>query len=100
MHLCQIWCVGSGADNQTRYYINKTVDGNTLSTVLKGLMPVLYQVEVAAVTRAGVGTHSQPVSILISECTDTGIILRQAPFISLDQGWAIVLPDGPGFRSW
>lgn len=69
IYLCQIWCVGSGADNQTRYHINKTVDGNTLSTVLKGLMPVLYQVEVAAVTRAGVGTRSQPVSILISECT-------------------------------
>ncbi|CAK6968429.1 roundabout homolog 3 [Scomber scombrus] len=62
----RVWCVGSGGgDNQTRYYINKTVDGNTLSTVLKGLMPgVLYQVEVAAVTGAGVGTRSQPVSVL------------------------------------
>ncbi|XP_029704682.1 roundabout homolog 3 isoform X6 [Takifugu rubripes] len=61
----RIWCAWSGADNQTRNYLNKTVDGNTLSTVLQGLMPVLYQVEVAAVTRAGVGTRSQPVSILI-----------------------------------
>ncbi|XP_041658063.1 roundabout homolog 3 isoform X1 [Cheilinus undulatus] len=62
----RVWCVGSaGGDNQTRYYINKTVDGVTLSTVLKGLMPgVLYQVEVAAVTSAGVGTRSQPVSVL------------------------------------
>ncbi|XP_042287718.1 roundabout homolog 3 isoform X2 [Thunnus maccoyii] len=61
----RVWCVGSGGDNQTRYYINKTVDGNTLSTVLKGLMPgVLYQVEVAAVTSAGIGTRSQPVSVL------------------------------------
>ncbi|XP_071317062.1 roundabout homolog 3 isoform X1 [Trachinotus anak] len=61
----KVWCVGSGGDNQTRYYINRTVDGNTLSTVLKGLMPgVLYQVEVAAVTSAGVGTRSQPVSVL------------------------------------
>ncbi|XP_042371282.1 roundabout homolog 2-like, partial [Plectropomus leopardus] len=62
-----VWCVGSGGgDNQTRYYINKTVDGNTLSTALKGLMAgVLYQVEVAAVTSAGVGTRSQPVSVLI-----------------------------------
>ncbi|GLD52218.1 roundabout homolog 3 [Lates japonicus] len=66
----KVWCVGSGGDNQTRYYINKTVDGNTLSTVLKGLMPgILYQVEVAAVTSAGVGTRSQPVSVLISEST-------------------------------
>ncbi|XP_047463148.1 roundabout homolog 3 isoform X2 [Mugil cephalus] len=62
----RVWCVGSGGDNQTRYYINKTVDGNTLSTVLKGLIPgTLYRVEVAAVTSAGVGTRSQPVSILI-----------------------------------
>lgn len=66
----QVWCTGSGGDNQTRYYINRTVDGNTLSTVLKGLMPgVLYQVEVAAVTSAGVGTRSQPVSVLFSEST-------------------------------
>uniref|UniRef100_A0A8C7Y1M7 Roundabout, axon guidance receptor, homolog 3 (Drosophila) n=1 Tax=Oryzias sinensis TaxID=183150 RepID=A0A8C7Y1M7_9TELE len=52
--------------NQTRYYVNKTVDGNILSTVLRGLLPaVLYQVEVAAVTSAGVGTRSQPVSVVI-----------------------------------
>uniref|UniRef100_A0A7N6A2Q1 Roundabout, axon guidance receptor, homolog 3 (Drosophila) n=1 Tax=Anabas testudineus TaxID=64144 RepID=A0A7N6A2Q1_ANATE len=57
----RVWCVGSSGDNHTRYHINKTVDGNTLSTVLKGLMPsVLYQVEVAAVTSAGVGARSQP----------------------------------------
>ncbi|XP_031727452.1 roundabout homolog 3 [Anarrhichthys ocellatus] len=63
----RVWCVGSsGGDNQTRYFINRTVDGNTLSTALKGLMPgVLYQVEVAAVTGAGIGTRSQPVSVLI-----------------------------------
>lgn len=68
----QVWCVGSGGDNQTRYHINKTVDGNTLSTVVKGLMPsVLYQVEVAAVTSAGVGARSQPVSVLISKSTVT-----------------------------
>ncbi|XP_037835047.1 roundabout homolog 3 isoform X2 [Kryptolebias marmoratus] len=62
----KVWCVGSGSDNQTRYYINRTVDGNALSTVLQGLTPgVLYQVEVAAVTSAGVGMHSQSVSVLI-----------------------------------
>ncbi|KAK7925475.1 hypothetical protein WMY93_007785 [Mugilogobius chulae] len=60
-----VWCVGSGSDNLTRYHINRTVDGNTLSVLLKGLVPgVLYQVEVAAVTSAGVGTRSQPVSVL------------------------------------
>lgn len=64
----QVWCVSSGNNNQTRYYINKTVEGHTLSTAVKGLMPgVLYQVEVAAVTVAGVGIRSQPLPILISE---------------------------------
>lgn len=68
--------MGSSGDNQTPYYINKTVDGNTLSTMLKGLMPgVLYQVEVAAVTSAGIGTRSQPVSVLISESTVTETVL-------------------------
>ncbi|XP_019713298.1 roundabout homolog 3 isoform X3 [Hippocampus comes] len=62
----RVWCVSSGNNNQTRYYINKTVEGHTLSTAVKGLMPgVLYQVEVAAVTVAGVGTRSQPLPILI-----------------------------------
>uniref|UniRef100_A0A671NAB9 Roundabout homolog 2-like n=1 Tax=Sinocyclocheilus anshuiensis TaxID=1608454 RepID=A0A671NAB9_9TELE len=60
----KVWCLGN--DSQTRYHINQTVDGNLLTTLLKGLLPgVLYQVEVAAVTSAGVGTHSQPVSVLI-----------------------------------
>uniref|UniRef100_A0A8C1WWQ4 Roundabout, axon guidance receptor, homolog 3 (Drosophila) n=1 Tax=Cyprinus carpio TaxID=7962 RepID=A0A8C1WWQ4_CYPCA len=60
----KVWCLGN--DSQTRYHINQTVDGNVLTTLLKGLLPgVLYQVEVAAVTSAGVGTHSQPVSVLI-----------------------------------
>lgn len=68
----QVWCVGSGRDNQTRYHINRTVDGNTLSTLLSGLTPgVLYQVEVAAVTSAGVGTRSQSVSVLMRESTET-----------------------------
>lgn len=59
-----------GNDSQTRYHINQTVDGNVLTTLLKGLLPgVLYQVEVAAVTSAGVGAHSQSVSVLISKCS-------------------------------
>ncbi|KAJ8398987.1 hypothetical protein AAFF_G00416540 [Aldrovandia affinis] len=60
----RIWCLGN--DTQSRYHINKTVDGNIMTAVLKGLLPgILYQVEVAAVTSAGVGIRSQPVSILI-----------------------------------
>uniref|UniRef100_A0A8C4DUT2 Roundabout, axon guidance receptor, homolog 3 (Drosophila) n=1 Tax=Dicentrarchus labrax TaxID=13489 RepID=A0A8C4DUT2_DICLA len=98
-----------GGDNQTPYYINKTVDGNTLSTVLKGLMPgVLYQVEVAAVTSAGIGTRSQPVSVLISD--DSGEessvslaeqitdVVKQPAFIAGIGGacWVILM----GFSVW
>ncbi|XP_068509225.1 roundabout homolog 3 isoform X3 [Syngnathus scovelli] len=62
----RVWCVSAGNSNQTRYSINKTVEGHSLSTALKGLTPgVLYQVEVAAVTGAGVGTRSQPLPVLI-----------------------------------
>ncbi|XP_066564137.1 roundabout homolog 3 isoform X2 [Amia ocellicauda] len=58
----KIWCLG----NDTLYHINKTVDGTVLSTAVRGLLPgILYQVEVAAVTSAGVGARSQPVSVLI-----------------------------------
>ncbi|XP_051902180.1 roundabout homolog 3 isoform X2 [Hippocampus zosterae] len=82
----RVWCVSNGNNNQTRYYINKTVEGHTLSTAVKGLMPgVLYQVEVAAVTVAGVGTRSQPLPILIkmaaeqpSATTDTGDDSRES----------------------
>ncbi|XP_076876579.1 roundabout homolog 3 isoform X2 [Brachyhypopomus gauderio] len=60
----KIWCLGN--DSQTRYHINQTVDGSVLATVVRGLLPgVLYQVEVAAVTSAGVGARSQPVSVTI-----------------------------------
>ncbi|XP_058268720.1 roundabout homolog 3 isoform X2 [Hemibagrus wyckioides] len=60
----RIWCLGN--DSQARYHVNQTVDGNVLSTMVKGLLAgVLYQVEVAAVTSAGVGIHSQPVPVLI-----------------------------------
>uniref|UniRef100_A0A8C1IDA3 Roundabout, axon guidance receptor, homolog 3 (Drosophila) n=1 Tax=Cyprinus carpio TaxID=7962 RepID=A0A8C1IDA3_CYPCA len=103
----KVWCLGN--DSQTRYHINQTVDGNVLTTLLKGLLPgVLYQVEVAAVTSAGVGTHSQPVSVIISECllktanvslseqiTD---VVKQPAFIAGIGGacWVILM----GFSVW
>uniref|UniRef100_A0A8C7WCG9 Roundabout, axon guidance receptor, homolog 3 (Drosophila) n=1 Tax=Oncorhynchus mykiss TaxID=8022 RepID=A0A8C7WCG9_ONCMY len=103
----KVWCVGN--DTQTRYHINTTVDGTFLSTVLKGLLPgILYQVEVAAVTSAGVGTHSQPVSILISdEDSDEGSVslaeqitdvVKQPAFIAGIGGacWVILM----GFSVW
>uniref|UniRef100_A0A7N6BUC8 Roundabout, axon guidance receptor, homolog 3 (Drosophila) n=1 Tax=Anabas testudineus TaxID=64144 RepID=A0A7N6BUC8_ANATE len=103
----RVWCVGSSGDNHTRYHINKTVDGNTLSTVLKGLMPsVLYQVEVAAVTSAGVGARSQPVSVLMTDQPPASVslaeqitdVVKQPAFIAGIGGacWVILM----GFSVW
>ncbi|XP_036392033.1 roundabout homolog 3 isoform X2 [Megalops cyprinoides] len=66
----RIWCVGN--DTQA---INRTVDGTTLSAVLQGLVPgTLYQVEVAAVTSAGVGVRSQPVAALIQPPAEQPVV--------------------------
>ncbi|XP_067326800.1 roundabout homolog 3 isoform X1 [Anolis sagrei] len=63
----QIWCLG----NESRYHINKTVDGTVHSTVLLGLVPgMVYRTEVAAATRAGVGVRSAPVTIQIKPLPD------------------------------
>uniref|UniRef100_A0A8C1X286 Roundabout, axon guidance receptor, homolog 3 (Drosophila) n=1 Tax=Cyprinus carpio TaxID=7962 RepID=A0A8C1X286_CYPCA len=99
----KVWCLGN--DSQTRYHINQTVDGNVLTTLLKGLLPgVLYQVEVAAVTSAGVGTHSQPVSVLISDGLQSQVevqisdVVKQPAFIAGIGGacWVILM----GFSVW
>uniref|UniRef100_A0A3B4CFM4 Roundabout, axon guidance receptor, homolog 1 (Drosophila) n=1 Tax=Pygocentrus nattereri TaxID=42514 RepID=A0A3B4CFM4_PYGNA len=51
----RIWCLG----NESRYHINRTVDGSTFSVVISGLVPgVRYSVEVAASTGAGPGVKS------------------------------------------
>ncbi|XP_031428047.1 roundabout homolog 3 isoform X2 [Clupea harengus] len=69
----KIWCLGN--DTLTRYHINQTVDGRVLSTVLKGLLPgVWYQVEVAAVTSAGVGTRSEAVPIFIKHPAEPPVV--------------------------
>uniref|UniRef100_A0A8C6SJM2 Roundabout, axon guidance receptor, homolog 3 (Drosophila) n=1 Tax=Neogobius melanostomus TaxID=47308 RepID=A0A8C6SJM2_9GOBI len=98
----RVWCVGSGTDNHTRHHVNRTVDGNTLSAMLKGLVPgVLYQVEVAAVTSAGVGTRSQPVSVLFSDVSlaeQITDVVKQPAFIAGIGGacWVILM----GFSVW
>lgn len=51
----QIWCLG----NESKYHINRTVDGSTLSVLIPSLAPgVRYSVEVAASTSAGPGVKS------------------------------------------
>lgn len=53
--LYQIWCLG----NESRYHINRTVDGSTLSVLIPSLAPgIRYSVEVAASTGAGPGVKS------------------------------------------
>ncbi|KAJ7320460.1 hypothetical protein JRQ81_019971 [Phrynocephalus forsythii] len=53
----KVWCLG----NESRYHINKTVDGSTYSVVIPSLVSgVRYSVEVAASTAAGPGVKSEP----------------------------------------
>uniref|UniRef100_A0A673M2K9 Roundabout, axon guidance receptor, homolog 1 (Drosophila) n=1 Tax=Sinocyclocheilus rhinocerous TaxID=307959 RepID=A0A673M2K9_9TELE len=55
----KIWCLG----NESRYHINRTVDGSTHSVLIPGLVPgVTYRVEVAASTGAGPGVKSEATS--------------------------------------
>ncbi|XP_053095771.1 roundabout homolog 1 isoform X7 [Pangasianodon hypophthalmus] len=52
----RVWCLG----NESRYHINRTVDGSTFSMVITGLVPgIRYGVEVAASTGAGPGVKSE-----------------------------------------
>ncbi|XP_008307323.1 roundabout homolog 1 isoform X1 [Cynoglossus semilaevis] len=51
----KIWCLG----NESRYHINRTVDGSTFSVLIPSLTPgIRYSVEVAASTGAGPGVKS------------------------------------------
>uniref|UniRef100_A0A8D0GL17 Roundabout guidance receptor 1 n=1 Tax=Sphenodon punctatus TaxID=8508 RepID=A0A8D0GL17_SPHPU len=57
VHEYKVWCLG----NESRYHINKTVDGATFSVVIPSLVPgIRYSVEVAASTDAGAGVKSEP----------------------------------------
>ncbi|XP_017271899.2 roundabout homolog 1 isoform X5 [Kryptolebias marmoratus] len=52
----KIWCLG----NESRYHINRTVEGSTLSMLIPSLIPgIRYSVEVAASTSAGPGVKSE-----------------------------------------
>ncbi|KAM4589567.1 roundabout homolog 2 isoform 3-T3 [Fundulus diaphanus] len=60
----KIWCLG----NETRFHVNKTVDAAIRSVVVGGLqVGVVYHVEVAAGTSAGVGVKSEPQPIIIGK---------------------------------
>ncbi|KAJ8280155.1 hypothetical protein GJAV_G00051170 [Gymnothorax javanicus] len=58
----RIWCLG----NETRFHVNKTVDAAIRSVVVGGLQAgIMYRIEVAASTSAGVGVKSEPQPIVI-----------------------------------
>ncbi|KAG7321591.1 hypothetical protein KOW79_014449 [Hemibagrus wyckioides] len=60
----RIWCLA----NETRFHVNKTVDAAIRSVVVGGLQAgLLYRVEVAASTSAGVGVKSEPHPIIIGK---------------------------------
>ncbi|XP_042342142.1 roundabout homolog 1 isoform X3 [Plectropomus leopardus] len=67
----KIWCLG----NESRYHINRTVDGSTLSVLIPSLAPgIRYSVEVAASTGAGPGVKSDITSFQLDasgRMTDT-----------------------------
>ncbi|KAL2096077.1 hypothetical protein ACEWY4_008225 [Coilia grayii] len=68
----KIWCLG----NETRFHVNKTVDAAIRSVVVGGLQAgVLYRVEVAASTSAGVGVHSSPHTIVIGRDSRDPVIV-------------------------
>ncbi|XP_062870840.1 roundabout homolog 1-like [Trichomycterus rosablanca] len=51
----KIWCLG----NESRYHVNRTVDGSTFSVIIPSLAPgIRYSVEVAASNGAGPGVKS------------------------------------------
>ncbi|KAM9318522.1 roundabout homolog 2 [Pholidichthys leucotaenia] len=67
----KIWCLG----NETRFHVNKTVDAAIRSVVVGGLqVGVVYHVEVAASTSAGVGVKSEPQPIIIGKAFPDVII--------------------------
>uniref|UniRef100_A0A8C5GUV2 Roundabout, axon guidance receptor, homolog 2 (Drosophila) n=1 Tax=Gouania willdenowi TaxID=441366 RepID=A0A8C5GUV2_GOUWI len=99
----KIWCLG----NETRFHVNKTVDAAIRSVVVGGLqVGVMYHVEVAASTSAGVGVKSEPQPIIIGkypwdqihpkeQITD---VVKQPAFIAGIGGacWVILM----GFSIW
>uniref|UniRef100_A0A8C7ZGU6 Roundabout, axon guidance receptor, homolog 2 (Drosophila) n=1 Tax=Oryzias sinensis TaxID=183150 RepID=A0A8C7ZGU6_9TELE len=99
----KIWCLG----NETRFHVNKTVDAAIRSVVVGGLqVGVVYHVEVAASTSAGVGVKSepQPIDVIIHGNRNNSIteqitdVVKQPAFIAGIGGacWVILM----GFSIW
>uniref|UniRef100_A0A8B9GRT9 Roundabout guidance receptor 1 n=1 Tax=Astyanax mexicanus TaxID=7994 RepID=A0A8B9GRT9_ASTMX len=80
----KIWCLG----NETRYHINRTVDGSTFSIVIPSLSPgIRYSVAVAASNGAGPGVKSDVTFFQLgNEIVDTfsniSDVVKQPAFIA------------------
>ncbi|XP_016123947.1 roundabout homolog 2 [Sinocyclocheilus grahami] len=98
----RVWCVG----NESQQMINRSVDGDTLWVLLDGLLPEsMYRVQVAAVTIAGVGTHSQPVFIFLKVAIDQSLSVVKDDSVSLSEQITGVVRQpafiaGIGVSSW
>uniref|UniRef100_A0A672FC16 Roundabout, axon guidance receptor, homolog 1 (Drosophila) n=1 Tax=Salarias fasciatus TaxID=181472 RepID=A0A672FC16_SALFA len=67
----KIWCLG----NESRYHINRTVDGSTFSLLIPSLAPgVRYSVEVAASTGAGPGVKSDVTFFQLDERGEPSVV--------------------------
>uniref|UniRef100_A0A8C4RYH5 Roundabout guidance receptor 1 n=1 Tax=Erpetoichthys calabaricus TaxID=27687 RepID=A0A8C4RYH5_ERPCA len=89
----KIWCLG----NESRYHINKTVDGSTFSVVIPSLSPgIRYSVEVAASTDAGLGVKSESRFIQLGDTLTQQIsdVVKQPAFIAGIGAacWIILMP--------
>uniref|UniRef100_A0A674NMG8 Roundabout, axon guidance receptor, homolog 1 (Drosophila) n=1 Tax=Takifugu rubripes TaxID=31033 RepID=A0A674NMG8_TAKRU len=72
----KIWCLG----NESRYHINRTVEGSTLSTLIPSLAPgIRYSVEVAASTGAGPGVKSDITFFQLGEAERDVSISQENP---------------------
>ncbi|XP_077064798.1 roundabout homolog 2 [Siphateles boraxobius] len=98
----RVWCVG----NESQQVVNRTVDGDMLWVLLDGLLPEsMYRVQVAAVTIAGVGIHSQPVFIFLKVAIDQSLSAVKDDSVSLSEQITEVVRQpafiaGIGVSSW
>uniref|UniRef100_A0A8C1NH99 Roundabout guidance receptor 3 n=1 Tax=Cyprinus carpio TaxID=7962 RepID=A0A8C1NH99_CYPCA len=98
----RVWCVG----NESQQMINRSVDGDMLWVMLDGLLPEsVYSVQVAAVTSAGVGAHSQPVFIFLKIAIDQSLSVVKDDTVSLSEQITGVVSQpafiaGIGVSSW
>ncbi|XP_028817360.1 roundabout homolog 1 isoform X4 [Denticeps clupeoides] len=77
----KVWCLG----NESKYHINRTVEGSVTSVVIPNLVPgVRYSMEVAASTSAGAGVRSE---LIYFQLDPSGRIVRamEDPEKSLQQ---------------